>query len=359
MANTMPKISIAFRAQAETLAVRSARGSVAVILCDAIAASEEKHYELRSAADIPSGLAAANKTYLQQAFAGCSDGRVTRVLVYVLAATASDFTTAYAWLATQTFDWLVLPPTATNTQAAACKTWIDAQRSENSAVFKAVLPNSAADDSAIVNFITAGIEVGSTTYNAAQYCARIAGILAATPVTRSVTYTPLPEVENVERLTPTAMDTAVGAGKLLAFWDGQQVRLGTGVNSMTTVAAGQTEDMKKILIMECRDLMQDDLRRLCSAYIGQIKNTFDGRLTVLTAVRTYLETLETMTVVSSGWNAVLDVDATRDYLTAAGIDVSEMSDEEVVAYDYGTSMFIRIDAKLLDAIENITITVNC
>ena len=359
MANTMPKITISFVKAAESLISRSARGIVAVILTDAAANTTAMQLELKSAAEIPSSLTAANQTYLKQAFMGCADGRVSRVLCYVCAASTTDFATAYAWLATKRFSWLCLPPTATSTMTAACSTWIEAQRSQNGAIFKAVLPDEAAESERVVDFTTTGIKVGSSTYGAGAFCSRIAGILASTPVTRSVTYTEVPEVEDVTRLTAAGMDTAVAAGKLILFHDGQHVRLGTGVNSLTIVSGDQTEDMKKILIMECRDMIEDDLRRLCAeTYIGKLKNNFDSRLTVLTGVKEYFASLEAQTVVASGWNAELDANATRAYLEAASIDTSDMTDDEVLRYDHGTSMFIAISAKILDAIENITITVS-
>lgn len=359
MSNTMPKITINFLAAAESLVSRSARGSVAVILRDAAANTTAMKLELKSAADVPATLTAANQTYLKQAFLGCADGRVQRVYCYVLAANATDLANAYAWLATKRFSWLCLPPDATAVMCAACEEWLDAQRSQNNASYKAVLPNDAAENERVVNFATGGIKVGGATYTAAQFCARIAGLLASTPIQRSVTYAELPEVEDVERLTAAAMDTAVAAGKLIAFHDGQRVRLGLGVTSLTIVTPPQTDDMKKILIMECRDMIEDDLRRLCAEqYVGKLKNTYDGRLTVLTGVKEYFTSLEAQTVVQSGWSAALDADAQRAYLEAASIDTSELSDDEVLRYDYGTSMFITVRAKILDAIENITIAVS-
>ncbi len=359
MANFMPKITINFLAAAESFVSRSARGAVAVILRDAAAKTAALQLELKSAADVPTELTAANQAYLKQAFLGCSDGRVQRVFCCVLPSTATDLSNAYAWLATKRWSYLALPPDATTEMCTACQAWLSAQRSENNAIYKAVLPNTDANSERIVNFVTDGIKVGSSTFSAAQFCSRIAGLLAATPITRSVTYSELPEVEDVTRLTASAMDAAVTAGKLLAFHDGQRVRLGLGVNSLTAPDAGQTDDMKKILIMECRDMIEDDLRRLCAEqYIGKLKNTYDGRLTVLTAVKEYFTTLEAQTVVQSGWSAALDASAQRAYLEAASIDVSEMTDDEVLRCDHGTSMFIAVRAKILDAIENITIAVS-
>ena len=166
MANTMPKITISFVKAAESLISRSARGIVAVILTDAAANTTAMQLELKSAAEIPSSLTAANQTYLKQAFMGCADGRVSRVLCYVCAASTTDFTTAYAWLATKRFSWLCLPPGATSSMCQACETWLSAQRSQNNAIYKAVLPNDEAEDERVVDFVTGGIKVGSNTYSA-------------------------------------------------------------------------------------------------------------------------------------------------------------------------------------------------
>lgn len=360
--NTMPKITINFLAAAESFVSRSARGVVAVILKDAAVNTTPMTLELKSAAEIPTTLTAANQTYLKQAFIGCADGRVSRVYCYVAAAAASSFTAAFAWLATKRFDWMVMPPDANVDECGACESWLAAQRAQNGAIYKAVL--AAADDpnyERVVKFVTYDIKVGGTTFSAGQYCARIAGLLASTPITRSVTYAELPEVEDVHRLTAAAMDEAVLDGELIAFFDGQRVRLGLGVNSLTQFDPGddKTDDMKKVIIMECRDMIEDDLRRLCAEqYVGRLKNSYDSRLTVLAGVKEYFTSLEAQTVVQSGWSAALDANAQRAYLEAASIDTSEMSDDEVLRYDYGTSMFIAVRAKILDAIENITISVS-
>ena len=62
---------------------------------------------------------------------------------------------------------------------------------------KAVLPNIAADHEGIINFTTGDIVVGDKTYTAGQYCSRIAGILAGTPLNVSSTYFVLSEVDDV------------------------------------------------------------------------------------------------------------------------------------------------------------------
>lgn len=47
---------------------------------------------------------------------------------------------------------------------------------------KAVLPNVDADDEGVINFTATGIKVGSDEYETGEYCSRIAGVLAGTPI---------------------------------------------------------------------------------------------------------------------------------------------------------------------------------
>lgn len=99
---------------------------------------------------------------------------------------------------------------------------------------KVILPNVAADDEGVINFVSSGIKVGEGTFTAAQYAGRIAGVLAGTPAYCSATYAALPEVTGVDTLADP--DSAVDAGKLFLIDDGRQVKLSRAVTSKTTLA---------------------------------------------------------------------------------------------------------------------------
>ena len=169
---------------------RSEKGVVALILKDA---KENGGHAYTNVTQVPSTLGAANQAYVQQAFLGYVNPP-RKVLVYVLPAEAEALTDALNWLATQVFDYLAGPPDCSETEATAIATWIASRRTNDAAICKAVLPNQAADSEAIVNFTTDDILVGSSKYTSAQYCARIAGLIAGTPMTISCTYAPLAEV---------------------------------------------------------------------------------------------------------------------------------------------------------------------
>lgn len=89
------------------------------------------------------------------------------------------------------------------------------------------------------------VTITRKTYTAEQGTPRIAGILAGTDVTISATYAPLKDFDDVERLDPEARNTAVGAGKLLGFWDGEKVKLDRAVTSFVTTTGSKEIPSKK------------------------------------------------------------------------------------------------------------------
>jgi hypothetical protein len=75
---------------------------------------------------------------------------------------------------------------------------------------KAVLPDCTADTEGVINFVNQVIRTKTKTYTTAQYCGRIAGIIAGTPMTIACTYAPLPEVIGCDVWTKEEMDTMTG-----------------------------------------------------------------------------------------------------------------------------------------------------
>ena len=109
-------------------------------------------------------------------------------------------------------------------------------------MIKVVLPNAnAADCEGIINWTsslyrveTADGEPTTEEYTPEQCTPRIAGLLAGTDLTISATYAPLTDFEDTSRLNKEDRDTAVGAGKLIAIWDGEKVKLDRAVTSFVT-----------------------------------------------------------------------------------------------------------------------------
>ncbi|WP_050617027.1 phage tail sheath subtilisin-like domain-containing protein [Intestinimonas massiliensis (ex Afouda et al. 2020)] len=351
----LPNINIAFQSTAASAVQRSEKGVVALILKDA---KENGGHAYTNVTQVPSTLGAANQAYVQQAFLGYVNPP-RKVLVYVLPAEAEALTDALSWLATQVFDYLAGPPNCSEPEATAISTWIASRRTNDAAICKAVLPNQAADSEAIVNFTTDDILVGSSKYTTAQYCARIAGLIAGTPMTISCTYAPLAEVSDIGRLTRAEMDAAINAGKFILFHDGEKVKVGRGVNSLQTTTQDKGDAWKKIKLVEVMDMIQTDIRTTAQdSYIGKYANSYDNKCLLISAIKGYLTSLEQAGILRAGSSSVgIDTAAQEAYLQSTGVDTSKLSEQEIKEANTGDKVFLQASIQILDAIEDINLNI--
>ncbi|MEG0780198.1 MAG: phage tail sheath C-terminal domain-containing protein [Oscillospiraceae bacterium] len=350
---TMPSITIAFATAAESAVSRSQKGTVALILRDAALAGN--HYELTRPAAVPDTMGAENKAAVNRAFLGYVRPP-RRVLLYVLDA-AAPLKAALSWLETQQFDYLAGPDTVTAAEATSIAAWVKTQRTERNAICKAVLPDTAADSEGIVNFTTAGIVSGTETFSAAAYCGRMAGLLAGTPMELSGTFATLPEVSNVTRLTQAEMNTAVGAGKLLLWYDGEKVKTGRAVNSLQTMG-GKTAVWKKIKIVEFLDMVQRDIRKTAQdTFIGKYPNTYDSRMLLVTAIRDYLARLAREGLLAADFLCDIDVRAVERWLQWQGVDTTVMSEQQIRESNTDTEVYLKLTLRPVDSIEDISVLI--
>lgn len=346
----LPEIIIEFSTKGVTAVQRSARGIVALILKDSTDNSfDTKIYTSISEIDA-ADWTAANKDYIVKAFLGTP----SKVIVERIAADALNYNAALDRLKNKKWNYLAIPGIAAG-DVAAIATWIKTERDTNKKTFKAVLPNHAGDHEGIINFTTDNIVVGAKTYTTAEYCARIAGILAGLPFTRSATFYVLEEVESItESTTP---DADIDAGQLILINDGEKIKIGRGVNSLTTTTADKGEEFKKIKIIEGVDLVRDDIRdTFYNDYVGKIVNSYDNKVIFLASVNAYFKNLANENVLDPSFDnkAEIDIEAQRLYLEGRGIDTSAMTEQQIKEANTGSEVFAKASVKFLDAIEDLT-----
>lgn len=350
----LPSINIVFREQGITAVKRSEKGVVGLILKDAGISGD---YRLTGIADIPTALGAENKAYIERCLVGYINPP-REVLLYIMDGTNKTLTDALAYFATQMFDYLAAPPDCSAEDATTIATWIKSERAGHHNV-KAVLPNTEADCEGIVNFTGAELKAGNKTFTAAEYCSRIAGIIAGTPMTISCTYAPLLELSDIKRLTKAEADTAIDSGKLILVHDGEKAKIGRGVNSFVTTTAGKSDAFKKIKLIEAMDMIETDIRATAQDnYIGKFANSYDNKCLLIMAIKGYLEQLELIGILERGTSAVeIDLAAQEGYLKAKGIDTSKMSGQEIKEAGTGSSVFLRAKVRILDAIEDVDLKI--
>ena len=345
----VPKIEFTVQAAATAAAARLKNGIVAIILKDDTATPGL--YTVADAQDLPSGLSAINKAYVLQALLGSRGSEPAQVILSVIDSDGDLVEDGAAPLAVTDCDYIVGPTDMNATAAAEVKTWLDTART-GYFIGKLVAADYAANSMAVVNFSASNIVAGGTTYTGAGYCARIAGILAATSIAASATYAPLEEVESVDAIADP--DSAVDAGKLILLHDGRKAKIARAVNSLTTVPTGQSAALKKINVVEAIDLIRAYAIRLTEdRYVGQKSNSYDNKLALVAELQEYLQELETNGVLAAGTGtAEIDFAAQRTWLKENGVAVESMSEQEILEADTGSHVFIALSGTILDAMED-------
>lgn len=356
----LPSLTITFQKAAQAAANRSKKGYVGVFVRDAKA---QGVHQLTSAALIPSELGADNQAYLSRAFTGTDRGAPSKVVAVVIATGTEDTTALEAGLKlieNQSLDYIAPPPDVTAAEKTLLGTWVKERRK---AYFTEKLveanPATPPDDMGIIAFTETddAIAAGKTTYTAAEYASRIAGVLAGIPMGMSCTYAPLEELTAVTPRSETEQKTAVNGGNLILIHDGLVAKIARGVNSLTTIPATGNADWSKIKIVEGMDLITYYLRTtIQNQFLGRFQNIYDNKCLLLTAIREYFTYLEGVGLLNPGesW-AEIDVEAQTNWLKAQGVEVADLTEQQIKEYQTGSWVFIKCGGRLVDAQEDFQI----
>lgn len=344
----LPLINIEFKGKAVSAIKRSAMGIVSLILRDDIGTFTSKEY--RSVDDIVSTeWTADNVDYIKKTLLGTP----SKVIVERVATTDVDYTAALSRLGNKKWNYLAIPEIET-AEVQDIVSWIKSKRENDKKTFKAVLPNVKADHEGIINFTTDGIVVGGKTYSAAEYTARIAGVLAGLPFTLSSTYYVLPEVESInESETP---NEDIDNGELILINDGEKIKIGRGVNSLTTTTVVKTEDFKKIKVLEVMDMILDDIRdTFNNSYVGKVPNTYDNQVLFFTSVNSYFKSLSGDEILDPNFEnrANVNVDAQRSAWEGIGTDTTDWDEQKVKEMSFKSNVFAAGTVKIVDAMEDL------
>ncbi|MFG6336317.1 MAG: phage tail sheath protein [Lachnospiraceae bacterium] len=229
---------------------------------------------------------------------------------------------------------------------------------------KAVLPGVAADNMHIINFAASFVtakwvdEEEAVTYTGAEYCCRIAGILAGLPLTQSCTYYVLDEVVDAD--IPEDPDKEIDAGKLIIVFDGERYKIGRGVTSLQTVTQETPEEYKKIKIVEGMDVIRHDIFSTYEgSYVGKVVNGYDNKQIFVGAINDYLRAMGNAILNAEAENAVrVSAEGNRQYLEEHGIDTEDMTEQELLEADTGSYMILEGECTFLDAAEDLRLDMN-
>lgn len=358
----LPKITIEFIRKAVQSIKVGAGGIVGIILKDEV---HNGALILKDITDIPTDFSAKNKAYIERAFTGVPK----RVIVYTLPQEAENLADACKYFKINRANYICGTPDITQEEAEFLASWCKSVRASTPNRPVVVVPNVKGDHPGVINFVVLGataddcIKVGDENFTAAEYCSRIAGLLAGLALTVSATYKPLLEVTSIPEVDDEEVDTAVDEGKLVLYNNGDDIVIARGVTSLVTVTEEYTEDLKKIKIVAIQDLIETDIySTINKSYIGNYTNSYDNKCLLMVAIGAYLKKLDTSEggagYINEGSTMEIDIDAQRIYLEGIGTDTSDMDDQAIKEANTGSFVFLVGSVSILDAIEDVTIRIN-
>lgn len=398
----LPKVQITFKTKSTTAISRSARGIVVMILKNETS-DIMKSYKISDVTDIPTttpevGLTSKNIDLVKK----CLLGTPLRILVYTIPNDDVEDATinqnsVLKEIANIKWNY-ICAPTSTEQEQEDLVSWVKSQRNNKKKTFKAVCAHQEADDKGIINFCTENIQVANPnyvesenegnedfayvdeaytdisvvaeddvsekepeyiTYSAIEYTARIAGILAGLSLDRSATYYQLTEVESVE--TYEDIDSLIDKGQLLLIDEGEGdgVKIARACNSLTTFTTDVGQDFRFIKIVECVDMITDDIRdTFKSDYAGKVINDYNHKMLFISAIMVYFSGLKGNVLDNSptAQNTVdIDEEQQKNYAKLKNEDVDNMTVQQIREYNTGTNVYLTGRITPVNAMEDLTI----
>ncbi|MGY3188807.1 phage tail sheath subtilisin-like domain-containing protein [Lysinibacillus sp. TE18511] len=301
-----PGLYINFRDAAIASITGGSRGTVAVPIFtySGGAAVAGKFYTIETVSDGIDLVGNANATPITRIL----EGGAKEVLVYAVPALGEGTATEqYAnlrdALSVQDFNVFVYPTVIDAAEQTATKAWVANCREEGKHFMYVAGGDEASDaditagnarsvilkDPYIVNLVTGVILADGTEVQSADYAAYIAGLIAGTPINKSITYAELPIADVTLRLKNSQVNTALTSGSLVIIKDGNKVRIEQGV----TTDSNATE-RGKIRTTRAEQAVATDIPATArDSYIGKVDNNPNGQASLIAAIKAYLELMET------------------------------------------------------------------
>ena len=345
----LPIIDINFKQLAKTVMVRSQRGIVALILKDTTKASLTVFDE----GDIPALLTEANQNLIKDVLKGSPN----KIELYVLGS-SDEIAEALTYFEGVEFNLMCMPQ-AESPDATAIKAFIKKMNDVVKYKCDAILANEEADSEAIINYTAKDIVVNGETIETSNHTARIAGLIEGTPLHQSITFATLSDVDSIENLTKEEADTRIDNGELILVREMGKVRVARGVNSLTTLTDVKGNAFQKIKLRKTLNLIHNDLRRvIVEKYIGKVPNNYDNKCILITEIKNYLDELATEQLIEKVNTVGIDLIAQKKWLKDnTNLDVNVMSEQEIKEANTQSNVFIAISLKVVDAMEDIVISV--
>lgn len=239
-------------------------------------------------------------------------------------------------------------------------TWVKAQEANKKSYYGVTALATAPDDFQIINLVNPQVTFADSRglQAADKFIPSLISYLAGLDNENSATYLVMSNLFSV--VEPEDIDTAINAGGLVLFNDEGKVRIVLGINSKTTLADNETEDMKFIEVIKAINLVKDDITSTYkNYYLGKYKNKYDNQIIFISAINDYYSQLAQNDILDPDFNNICDIDveAKRQWLIENGKDeAKDWDDTKVEKYNYGRKIFIQSNIRILEAMTDLSFT---
>lgn len=216
------------------------------------------------------------------------------------------------------------------------------------------------DENVIVIDGEAVLGEGSNTLSANYSIPLLCSILAGTPLEQSVTYARAGKYTTVTPVkTKTERNAIIDAGKLTYTTLNGNAVIASGVTSYhdsTTAKKGDTfKKIKPVRIYKyINNVLVDTINRY---YVGKVANSYNNKLILIVEIKQFLKELSKRELIDTDYTVDVDVEENKKYLINKGVDVSQMSVEDVKTANTGNKVYLAIKIKAIDSMEDISISV--
>ena len=348
--NASPSISIAFKTLATTAIQRSERGTVCLILQDTKAT--EKWYTFKTIADVETEK--WDKDSIKYINLAMHYGAY-KILVRVIQS-GEDTSKVLKDLEMRKFNWLAYPK-ASETEDQTVVNWVKQQFGNTGAIGKTVKYVSSfadkTDHVAIVELANGGTYKSIYgDFTAQEYTVAIAGLIAGMPLNRSADNYTMSDLKSVEDYEPKL-------GKFSLYNDEEVVKVNYGVNSKTTFDSTWKKDTRKIKVVEGMCFIVDDIRDTFKNYwLGKYINDYDNKMNFCSNItKVYFKEMSPNVLNGDYDNKVeIDIEAHKKVIIADGLEVSSMTDLEILQYPTGEDVYLTGDVRFVDTMASLSLT---
>ncbi len=357
MAISLPTVEILFKQLANSFVQRSERGVVILIVKDDTdeTFTTKEYKDLKELANDSALYTSTNYQYIADVL-GFGVNKVvvirmdtTGLITDALVIVEKTIKTGWVTVVGETADYTALV------------TWIKSKETAGE-TYRAVIYNASIPNSKqIVNFGNLKVTFADTRgeVDGDNYLPSLAGILAACNVNKGSTYFKCNNLAKVEEVNDT--NAALNAGKLVLINDIDSVKIGLGINSLTTFNENNTEDMRYIDTIEAMSLIRDDIKAtFVNNYVGQCKNTLDNQILFISSVNSYLKMLADEDILDPEYKNYSDIDVVgqRNAWIAVKSEASSWSNAQVRNTTFKRNVYLSGDIKILGAMENLKFNIN-